>query len=55
MPFEAPLIETEDPPVYQNISEEVENLSLLGLSNCSIAQHLGVNDKTVAKAIRWRS
>ena len=54
MPFEVALLEAEERPVYQRIAEQAENFYLLGLSNCKIARHLGVDDKTVAKAIRWR-
>lgn len=54
MPFEVALLETEKPPLYQRIADEAENMRRLGLSNSKIAQHLRVDDKTVAKAIRWR-
>ncbi len=40
-------------PLYQTIAEEAVTLSRLGLTNVKIARHLGVDDKTVAKAMRW--
>ncbi len=49
------LLENEEQPVYQRIAEEAEELRGLGLSNSKTAQHLGVDDKTVEKAIRWRN
>jgi DNA-binding CsgD family transcriptional regulator len=52
--FEVALLETEERPVYQRIAEGAAHLRYLGLSNSETARHLGVDDKTVAKAIRWR-
>ncbi len=40
-------------PTYQRIAREVERLRALGLSFNKIAEHLGVDDKTVAKALGW--
>ena len=40
-------------PAYQRIARDVERLHALGLSLNKIAQHLGLDDKTVAKALRW--
>lgn len=40
---------------YQEIAHEAERLTALGLSLNRIGVHLGVDDKTVAKAIRWMS
>ena len=54
VPFEVALLEVEKPSVYQRIAEEAKKLHRLGLSNSKIARHLRVDDKTVAKAIRWR-
>ena len=39
-------------PPYRRIAAEVNHLRQLGMSNAAIARHLGVDDKTVAKAIR---
>lgn len=40
-------------PTYQRIAREVERLRALGLSFNKIAEDLGVDDKTIAKALRW--
>ena len=40
-------------PTYQRLAREVERLRALGLSFNKIAEHLGVDDKTVAKALSW--
>lgn len=48
-------MESEEQPVYQRIAEEAEHLRRLGFSGSKIARHIGVDDKTVAKAIRWRN
>jgi hypothetical protein len=55
VPFEVALLDTEERPVFQRIAEEAENLRALGLGISKIARHLGVDDKTVEKAIRWRT
>jgi hypothetical protein len=55
IPFEVALLKVEERPEYQRIAEHAENLRLLGLSDSKIARHLGVDAKTVAKAIRWRN
>jgi len=52
-PFEVAIWATEPPPAYAAISHEAYRLHCLGLSNRTIARHLGVTDKTVAKAVRW--
>jgi len=54
MVFEVVLLGTEEPPKYQQIAEKALHLNQLGLSNEAIARHLGVDGKTVAKALRWR-
>ena len=41
--------------MYQRIAEEAEHLRRLGLNDPKIARHLGVDSKTVAKAIRWKN
>ena len=53
MAFEVVLLGIEEPPKYQQIAEKVLHLNQLGLSNEAIARHLGVDGKTVAKAVRW--
>ena len=53
MPFLVDLLEIEEPPVYQQIAEKSLQLHKLGLHNVAIALHLGVDGKTVAKALRW--
>ena len=40
-------------PTYQRIAREAERLRALGLSLNRIAENLGIDDKTVARAIRW--
>lgn len=55
LPFEAALLETAEVPAYQRIAQEAKHLQQLGLSLSRIAKHLGVTDKTAAKAIRWVS
>lgn len=40
-------------PTYQRIARQADRLRALGLSVNRIAEHLGVDDKTVAKALRW--
>jgi hypothetical protein len=53
LPFEVSLVETADPPRYQEIALKARHLRELGLSDRAVAKRLGVTDKTVAKAIRW--
>jgi len=53
MAFEVALLETEVPPKYQQIAEQALQLNKLGLCNEAIARHIGVDGKTVAKALRW--
>jgi len=53
MIFEAALLEAEDSSRYQQIAEKVLHLNRLGLSNEAIARHIGVDGKTVAKALNW--
>ena len=52
--LEATLVETAPPPVYQQIAEKAKHLHELGMSNRAIARVLGVDDKTVAKAVCCR-
>jgi len=50
--FEAILFEASE-PAYRRIAREAERLRALGVSFEVIAAHLGVSDKTVAKALAW--
>ncbi len=47
-----PLAETEA-ALYQRVALETARMIRLGLSNLRIARVLGVDDKTVAKGLRW--
>jgi len=47
------LVETVEPPPYQQIARKAQHLRELGLSDRLIAARLGVTDKTVGKGIRW--
>ena len=51
--FEVALLEAVVAPIYQQIAEKVLHLNQLGLSNEAIARRIGVDGKTVAKALRW--
>ena len=51
--FEVDLLETEEPPLYQQVAAKALHLTQLGLSKEAIARSLGVDGKTVAKALIW--
>jgi len=53
MRFEVVLLEIVEPPRYQQIAEKALQLKKLGLCNEAIGRHLGVDGKTVAKALNW--
>jgi hypothetical protein len=53
LPFKVALVETLEPPVYQQIARKALHLRELGMSDRVIAGRLGVTDKTIAKAIAW--
>jgi hypothetical protein len=53
MAFEVVLLETKEPPKYQQIAERALHLNQLGFSNETIARHIGVDGKTVARALGW--
>ena len=40
-------------PLYQQIAKKAAHLRELGLSLAAISRRLEVDDKTVAKAVRW--
>ncbi|MGI8460591.1 MAG: hypothetical protein ACR2OC_02990 [Solirubrobacterales bacterium] len=49
----ASLADAAPPPIYQQIAEKAQHLRELGMSNRSIGRALAINDKTVAKALKW--
>jgi DNA-binding CsgD family transcriptional regulator len=51
--LEVALLETEARPLYQQAAQTALHLRELGLSYSTIARRLEVDDKTVAKAVRW--
>ena len=53
IPIEAAILDTEAPPIYQQIAAKAFQLQQLGMSNSAIAKRLGITDKMVAKAIAW--
>ena len=53
MAFVVALFGIVEPPRYQQIAEKAVHLSQLGLSNEAIARHIGVDGKTVVKALSW--
>jgi hypothetical protein len=53
IPFEVALLVAAELPTYQQIAERVLHLNQLGLNNGAAARHIGVDGKTVAKALRW--
>ena len=53
MPFEVALKVIPDPPSYQHLAEKALHLKQLSLSKARIAAALTVDDKTIAKALRW--
>ena len=53
MPLEVALVGTEERSLYQRVARKALHLRELGLSYRAIAQRLEVDDKTVAKSIRW--
>jgi DNA-binding NarL/FixJ family response regulator len=53
IPFEAAILDTDTPPIYEKIAPRALQLQRLGMSSSAIAKRLGITDKTVAKAIAW--
>lgn len=47
------MLETEARPLYQQVARKALHLRELGLSYSAIARGLEVDDKTVAKSVRW--
>jgi len=52
VPLRVAFLETQEPSLYHQIAEKAAHLRELGLSFAAIARRLGVDDKTVAKAVR---
>jgi hypothetical protein len=50
--LEFPLTEAEA-PLYQRLAPEIVRLRRLGLSRHRIGKELGIDDKTVEKALHW--
>ena len=55
LPIEVNLLNTAQEPIYQKIANKSLHLRELGFSNGKIAEHLNVDEKTVAKAITWKA
>ena len=55
LPIEVDLLNTAQEPIYQKIANKSLHLRELGFSNRKIAEHLNVDEKTVAKAITWEA
>jgi hypothetical protein len=53
IPVEIPVLEAEARPLYQQVAQRALHLREVGLSNSAIARKLEVDDKRVAKAVRW--
>jgi transposase len=53
IPIDAPILDTDAAPVYQQIAPKAVQLQQLGMSNSAIAKRLKITDKTVAKAVAW--
>jgi DNA-binding transcriptional regulator YhcF (GntR family) len=53
IPIEVDLVEDSPPPVYQQIAARAIELRERGLSDRRIGQEIGVDPKTVIKAIQW--
>jgi len=53
MSLEIPIIETRQPPIYQQIAAKAKHLRELGMTYPEISEKLGVDRWTVGKAVRW--
>ena len=54
MDFEVALVDRSNVLIYIAIAEKALHLNHLGLSKSCIGKKLGVDNKTVAKALRWK-
>jgi len=52
-PFELALLETSPPPLYQQVAPRAAVLKSLGIRTSRIASELGVDEKTVRRALGW--
>jgi len=55
LPFEAILADATAAPVYQQVASKALHLQQLGLRPAAIARRLGMDRKTVVKALTWRA
>ncbi|MFC2171560.1 hypothetical protein ACFLU6_02985 [Acidobacteriota bacterium] len=53
IPFTVAILETEEPPLYQQIAQQAALLCRLGISVNRIAWKLKVNRQTISKALLW--
>jgi len=53
MPVEIPILETRQPPVYQQIAGTAKHLRELGMTHPEIGEQLGVDRWRIGKAVRW--
>ena len=53
IPIEAAILDTDAPPIYQQVAAKAIQLQQLGMSGSAIARRLGVTDRTAAKAVAW--
>jgi hypothetical protein len=53
IPFEAAILDTAAPPIYQQIAPKAFQMQQLGMNSLAIAKRLGITDETVSKAIAW--
>jgi DNA invertase Pin-like site-specific DNA recombinase len=53
MSLKIPIVDTRDPPTYQQIAAKAVQLRQLGMTYSEIGKRLGVDRWTVGKAVRW--
>ena len=53
VPLEVDPMVGEERPLHQDVARKAVHLKELGSTCCAIARKLGVDGKTVARAIRW--
>ena len=51
--LDVPILPAAGPPLHQRIARKARQLQQLGLTNAAMATRLEIDDKTVAKALRW--